>query len=73
MSSPSSRQGNVHVLCTATPRGGLFLGDAHLDLVVVMPGTLPIEIDDGSGEVRIEADGSGSVRYAEVAGSVELP
>lgn len=38
-----------------------------------MPGTLPIEIDDGSGEVRIEADGSGSVRYAEVAGSVELP
>ncbi len=75
----SSRDGDVLVLRTETPRGGLFLGYAHLDLVVVTPDTLPIEIDDGSGEIAVAdvaslrlTDGSGDVRVDRVAGDLTL-
>ena len=75
----ASRDGNVLVLRTETPRGGLFFSYAHLDLVVVAPDTLAIEIDDGSGEIVVSdvgslrlTDGSGDVRVDRVAGDLIL-
>lgn len=75
----SSMDGDVLVLRTETPRGGFFFGYAHLDLAVVVPDTLPIEIDDGSGEVAVAdvaslrlTDGSGDVRVDRVAGDLIL-
>lgn len=75
----ASRDGNVLVLRTETPRAGFFFGYAHLDLVVVVPDTLPVEIDDGSGAVVVAnvaslrlTDGSGDVRVDDVAGDLVL-
>lgn len=75
----SSRDGDVLVLRTEMPDAGLFFRYAHLDLVVVLPGTLPVEIEDGSGEVAVDGvvslrltDGSGDVRVDGVAGDLVL-
>ncbi len=75
----SARDGDVLVLRTEVPRASLFFARAYLDLVVVLPDTLPLEIDDGSGEVVVAGiaslrltDGSGDVRVDDVAGDVVL-
>lgn len=75
----SSRDGDVLVLRTEVPRAGFFFASAYLDLVVVLPDTLPLEIDDGSGAVEVGdvaslrlTDGSGDVRVDGVAGDVVL-
>ncbi len=75
----SSRDGDVLVLRTEVPRAGSFFATAYLDLVVVLPNALPLEIDDGSGEVAVRdvaslrlTDGSGDVRVEGVAGDLIL-
>ena len=75
----SSRDGDVLVVRTEIPRAGFLFSNAHLDLVVTLPDTLPVEIEDGSGEVVVGevaslrlTDGSGDVRVDGVAGDLVL-
>jgi hypothetical protein len=75
----SSRDGSVLVLRAETPSGGWWFAFGHLDLVVVLPDTLALEIDDGSGHIVVArvaslrlTDGSGDVRIEDVAGDLVL-
>ncbi len=75
----SSRDGDVLVVRAETPRTGFLFTYARLDLVVALPDTLPVEIDDGSGEVVVGdvaslrlTDGSGDLRVDGVAGDLVL-
>jgi DUF4097 and DUF4098 domain-containing protein YvlB len=55
-------------------------GKKHIDLTVNVPKKMPLQIDDGSGWVRIENivgnidldDGSGSIKIVNIAGNVDL-
>ena len=75
----SSRDGEVLILRAETPSGGLFGRYARLDLVILLPSSLAVEIDDGSGDVVVGnvaslrlTDGSGDVRVESVVGGVVL-
>ncbi|HSA96241.1 MAG TPA: hypothetical protein VLJ16_09330 [Acidobacteriota bacterium] len=61
-------------------RGFFFPREARIDLTVMVPKTLALEIDDGSGELSVEDmaagvridDGSGELRVERIAGNLRI-
>lgn len=55
-------------------------GDTGIDVSVILPKTLALEIDDGSGEIVVEdigadvsiEDGSGEIRVSRIIGNLEI-
>lgn len=73
----AERRGDVLHLETRFPRS--YRGNASLDLEVELPASLPVAIDDGSGETIVRGvaalaieDGSGAVTVSDVTGPVTV-
>jgi hypothetical protein len=76
------KRGDRAVLVAGMERHWLFFlsGDAWIDLTVRVPKSLPLEIDDGSGDMVVEDvaadvvidDGSGDIRVARLGGRLEI-
>lgn len=71
------RRGDAVVVTTVFPQH--FSGTARLDLEVELPSSLPVRIDDGSGELSVRQvaaldleDGSGEIDVDGVAGDVSI-
>jgi hypothetical protein len=76
------KRGTQAILKASIENGWSFFGsgDSRINLTVRVPKSMPIEIDDGSGEMIVEEidadvsidDGSGSIRVERVRGNVEI-
>lgn len=77
------KKGDTAVLVSRVrDNGGFFRfgGDDRIDVTVLVPKTLALDIDDGSGGIVVEdlaaavriEDGSGSIRVERVAGAVRI-
>ncbi|WDE03796.1 DUF4097 family beta strand repeat protein [Thalassomonas viridans] len=75
-----TRENNQALLESATCRDNRFSNDdTSIDLTVLVPKTLALDIHDGSGFIKIDgvaaakiADGSGYIDIANVAGAVDI-
>jgi hypothetical protein len=74
-----SRSGSELRIEAVTPDHELFSSSARLDFDVVVPDSIPLEIEDGSGDMTIEnvgpsevTDGSGDMTIRNVSGNLSV-